>query len=80
VTAVVVNQTVTMGGAGGYLTTHPAGAGRPAASTLDWQRPNQTIANAAFAGTGAAGATSFYTGSSAPVQLIVDVFGYFSNS
>lgn len=80
VTAVAVNQTVTMGGASGYLTTYPAGAARPASSDLDWQQPNQTVANATFAGTGSAGETSFYNGSSGQVQLIVDVFGYFSNS
>jgi hypothetical protein len=80
VTAVAVNQTVTMGSSSGYLTTYPAGAGRPASSDLDWQQPNQTVANATFAGIGTAGETSFYNGSSGPVQLIVDVFGYFSNS
>lgn len=76
----MVNQTVTMGGATGCLTTYPAGAARPAASDLDWRQPYQTIASATFAGIGAAGGTSFYNGSAGPVRLIVGVFGYFSNS
>jgi hypothetical protein len=80
VTAIAINQTVTQDAAVGYLTTYPAGSTRPAISDVDWQKPNQTTPDATFAGTGQAGKTSFYNGSPGTVHLIVDVFGYFSNS
>jgi hypothetical protein len=76
VTAVAVNDTVTAGTAAGY----PAGSPRPATSNVNWQQAKQTAANATFAGTGKAGGISFANKSSGTVQLIVDVYGYFSNS
>lgn len=80
VTAIAVNQTVTMDTAPGYLTSYPAGATRPISSDLNWQRANQTIANFTFAGLGKGGETSFANESPGTAQLIVDVYGYFANS
>jgi hypothetical protein len=79
VTAVVVNNTVTAGTSPSYLRVYPAGATPPTTSNVNWQYANQTVANVTFAGTGRAGEISFVN-NRGTVQLIVDVYGYFSNS
>ena len=80
VTAVAVNNTVTEGTSSGYLTSYPAGGGLPTTSDLDWQHANQTVADFTLAGVGKGDEVSFANRSSGTVQLIVDVYGYFSNS
>jgi hypothetical protein len=71
---VLLNVTVTEPSAAGYLTVWPAGRARPLASNLNFT-PGQTVANAAFVGTGTGGGVEVFnfTGSS---HLVVDVVGY----
>jgi hypothetical protein len=80
VTAVAVNQTVTQGTSTGYLTSYPAGTARPISSELNWQQVNQTVANFTFARLGSGNEVSFANESPGTLQLIVDVYGYFSAS
>jgi hypothetical protein len=80
VTAVAVNQTVTQGTSTGYLTSYPAGTIRPISSDLNWQLVNQSVANFTFAGLGSGDKISFANESPGTVQLIMDVYGYFSAS
>ncbi len=80
VTAVAVNQTVTQGTSTGYLTSYPAGTTRPISSDLNWQLVNQSVANFTFAGLGSGDKISFANESPGTVQLIMDVYGYFSAS
>ncbi|GAA1151951.1 hypothetical protein GCM10009664_19820 [Kitasatospora gansuensis] len=75
-TAVSLNVTVTNGRAGGFLTVHPYGTEPPTASNLNWTT-GQTVANHVVAGVSDT-ENSFFNGSSAPVDLIVDLNGYFA--
>ncbi len=60
----------------GYLTTYAGGGTRPAASTLNYA-PGQTRANLVTVKVGAAGGLSVYNGSTGPVNVLVDVAGYY---
>jgi hypothetical protein len=80
VTAVALNDTVTQNTAPGYLTTYPAGGALPTASDLDWQHGGQTIANLTFAATGTSNEVSFANESAGSTQLVVDVYGLFTNN
>jgi hypothetical protein len=77
VTAVVLNLTATNAAGGGYITTYADGATRPVASSLNFTA-GKTIANTVIVPVSAGGKIDLYNGSSAPVDLIADVEGYFS--
>lgn len=74
--AAVLNVTVTKGTGPGHITAFPAGAQVPEASNLNFAA-RQTIANAVTVPLSADGRVSLYNGSSAPVDLLADVAGYF---
>ena len=78
VTAVAVNTTVTATTGSGFLTVYPAGGTPPTTSNVNWTA-GQTVPNLTFAGIGKAGDISFFNAHGS-TQLIVDVYGYFSNS
>ena len=72
----VVNVTVTGGAAAGYVTAYADGLAKPNVSNLNYSR-GHTIQNLAIVGLPANGYLDLHVSSSGPVQLIVDVFGYF---
>ena len=72
--AVSLNVTVTQAQAPGYLTVWPGGA-RPVASTINFV-PGLTVPNGVLIGVDASGAVAIFDGSSAPVDVIVDVTGW----
>ena len=82
VSAVALNVTVVGAGDAGFVTVWPCGAPRPNASNVNFAR-GQTIANAVVSGVGTgsgaeAGAVCVYT--SAPVDLLLDVAGVFTDA
>ena len=72
--AVAINLTVTDTTAAGFISSWPAGLGRPDASNLNAERAGQTLPNAAIVRMNPA-AISLYTQGGG--QLIVDVNGWF---
>ena len=76
VTAVVVNLTVTGPGAAGYVTAYPDLGYQPTSSSINFT-PGQTVANLAVVQLGSDGKIALYNGATAPVQVIVDVAGYY---
>ncbi|GAA1501021.1 hypothetical protein GCM10009760_63480 [Kitasatospora kazusensis] len=74
ISSATLNVTVTNPGSGGFLTVYPHGQTRPLASNLNWSAgetiPNQVIAQVKD------GKVSFYNGGQAPIDLVVDMFGY----
>jgi FtsP/CotA-like multicopper oxidase with cupredoxin domain len=77
ISAVVLNVTVVAGGAPGYLTVYPADVSAPLASNLNFT-PGQVVPNLVAVKTSAAGAVAIRNASSAPVNVIADVAGYFT--
>ena len=77
VAAVVTNLTMTALASRGFLTAFPSETAKPSISSLNVDAPDQTVANLAFVASGRAG---LYLYSSASVQLIVDVAGWFSGA
>lgn len=69
----VYNVTVTTPTASGYITAYPTGTTVPTVSNLDFS-PGQTVANQVIA----TNPTTLHNGSGGTVNLIADVFGYFS--
>jgi uncharacterized protein (DUF1800 family) len=76
--AVVVNVTVVPTSTG-YLTFGPTGSPKPTASTINF-RPGEVRANNAILRLGTAGGVTVYSGTSADVSVVVDVFGYFADA
>ena len=78
--AVAFNLTATGGSATGYLTVTPGGTeAPPVASTINWWRRNQTLANGsvvALPGGPSLPVTTFAGGGS--TQYVIDVAGYYS--
>ena len=76
--ALAVNVTVTQGASFGYLTLSAADQQSGGTSTIDFS-PGRTLANNAFVRLSEEGTGSIavLNGSSGPVQLILDVTGYF---
>ena len=77
--ALVANLTATQPATGGYVTAYPAAAVRPTASNLDFAS-GQTVANLVMVGTaqGTPAGVGLYNGSGGTVELVGDLFGYFS--
>jgi hypothetical protein len=76
VSAVAMNLTTTDDTGGGYVTAYPAGQNMPTVSNLNFSA-NQTIANMAVVPVGTNGQIVFHNGSSGPLDLVADVFGYY---
>jgi hypothetical protein len=72
----VLNVTVTNTRAGGYVTVYPSGTSMPTASNLNFG-PGATVPNLVTVMLGADGKVNLFNGSSASVQLIADVAGYY---
>jgi hypothetical protein len=72
----VANITAVGGSSSGFLAVYPAGISRPGTSTVDYSK-GQTIANLAIAATGD-GTADIYNDSSGTIEVVVDLFGYFS--
>ncbi|MEO5841949.1 MAG: S8 family serine peptidase, partial [Acidimicrobiales bacterium] len=81
--AVLVNLTVTNTAKDGYLTTWPKGQPRPNASSLNFAA-GQTVANLVVAKIGADGSIAIWNSNDSPamgpVDVIVDIVGYFPSS
>ena len=77
--AVVMNVTVTDATAGGYLTVYPEGDAQPTASNLNFG-PGQTVPNLVMTGftPGTTGGVNFYNASPQGIDVVADMFGYFS--
>jgi hypothetical protein len=76
VSAVVINATVTNQTAPGYLTIFPSTSPRPTASNLNFY-PGGPRANVATVRLGSDGAVTVFNGSTARLDLVVDVAGYY---
>lgn len=76
VSAVVANVTAVSPPASGYLTAYATGATRPRVSTLNYA-PGLTRANLATVKVGTSGKLTVYNGSTQPVNVVVDVAGYY---
>lgn len=74
-TAVAVNVTVVNGPNYGFLTLWPTDAARPNAAQLNYA-PGQTVANSAIVKMAADGTVSIYA-LAGPVDILMDVHGYF---
>ncbi|WP_051942680.1 TolB family protein [Streptacidiphilus rugosus] len=79
VSAVVLNVTATDTRTAGFATVYPDGTPKPNASNLNWTA-GQTIANHVLVPVGADGKVELATHSAGTVDLVADVFGYFSAS
>jgi len=73
--AVVLNVTSVQPSRPGYITVWPSGVTQPLASNLNLN-PNTTIANLVIVKIGSNGKVSFYNGSTAATDLVVDVQGW----
>ena len=74
--AVNINFTATNAGAPGYLTVYPTGSARPLSSNLNFIAGHD-VANTTMAKLGTGGSITLFNGSTAPVDLIGDVSGYY---
>ncbi len=77
VTAVALNVTITNPREAGHLSVFPSGGPVPTASSLNFTA-GQTVANSVIVPVGADGTISFFNGSWAPADVVVDVVGYYS--
>lgn len=78
VAAVVLNVTVTDAQGPGYVTVWPTGSPRPVASSVNVEKPGQTIASLVTVPVDATGHVSFYMQTGG--HLVADVMGYYSAS
>jgi hypothetical protein len=75
-TAAELNLTAASPAANGYLTLYPDGVALPTASSLNY-RAGHTVANSSVASLGSDGAINVYNGGSSPVDLVIDLSGYY---
>lgn len=80
-TAVAANFTVIPGSSPGYLTVYPGSTStQPVASDLNWTaNQSPAVANSTIADTANSGSVNVFNGSRAPVNLVIDAFGYFTS-
>jgi hypothetical protein len=79
-TAVAGNVTVVAGDAPGYLTVYPTSdAAAPVASDVNWY-PGGIVPNFTIADTSGTGGVEMYNSQGAPVNVVIDAFGYFTAS
>lgn len=76
VDAVTLNVTATEGESGGYLTVFPCGSAPPYASNVNHSSTELSAANAVITGVSDAGSVCIT--SHAPVDVVVDLTGYFA--
>ena len=76
VAAVVVNLTVTEAQQSGFVTGYPNGAGRPLASSVNFDA-GRTAANLAILPVGGDGRIALYNGAPGAAEFVADVSGYF---
>jgi hypothetical protein len=79
VTAVVLNLTATDPAEGGYVTAYPDGQPRPAQGSNVNFTKGETIPNLVIAQVGSDGKIDLYNGSGGTVNLVGDLFGYFTS-
>jgi hypothetical protein len=79
VSAVVLNLTATGASRGGYLTAFASDATQPGASNLNFVT-GSTVPNLVEVPVGASGSIAIYNGSSAGVQAVADVVGYYTSA
>ncbi|MEZ5236935.1 MAG: hypothetical protein R2755_02385 [Acidimicrobiales bacterium] len=77
-TAVALNITAVEAGAGGHLRAWPGAGEAPFASVLNFGT-SQTVANAMVLGVDGSGQVTVGNYSNAPIHLVVDVMGTFTN-
>ncbi|HVF04748.1 MAG TPA: putative Ig domain-containing protein [Frankiaceae bacterium] len=77
--AVVLNAIAYAPTAAGSLTVWPRGATRPTVSNVTFAA-GQTVGGRAFAGLGTSGQVSVYNASASPVDVLVDISGWFTNA
>jgi len=77
--AVVLNLTATDAAQVGYVTSFASGTCRPFTSSVNFGA-GQTVANMVTVPIGANGEVSLYNGSQGTIDLVADVFGYYSDS
>ena len=75
VSTVVLNVTVTVPQAAGFITAFASGGARPAVSNLNFVR-GQTVPNLVFAPVGADGRVTLYNNAPGTVELVADIYGY----
>ncbi|MHB1007967.1 MAG: N-acetylmuramoyl-L-alanine amidase [Propionibacteriaceae bacterium] len=75
--AVSLNVTVTNAKAVGFVTVWPTGGTRPVASNLNVDA-GQTVPNLVTVKVGTSGTVSLYNSSTSPLDLIVDLGGYYA--
>lgn len=75
--AVALNVTATKGSKSGYVSAYPAGVSRPGTSNLT-HGANQTIATHVTVKLGTDGKVTLFNGSTAPIDLIADALGWYS--
>jgi hypothetical protein len=73
--SVILNVTAVDPQDAGYVTVWPLGIARPTASNLNFY-PNHNIANTVIVGLSDDGTISLFNGSSAALDIVVDVEGY----
>ncbi|WP_431679699.1 S53 family peptidase [Kitasatospora sp. KL5] len=79
VTAVVLNTTVTGGQGNGWMAVYPTDPAFVAkSSNLNWTN-GQTVPNLVVVPVGADGKVTFYNGMDGAVNVLADVFGYFTS-
>jgi hypothetical protein len=79
-TAVVANLTAVAPVAGGYLTLYPAGEAQPLISDVNFHAGSIAIPNLVVAKLGSGGKVTIYNGSPGTVEVVLDVFGWYSTS
>ncbi|TXH42509.1 MAG: right-handed parallel beta-helix repeat-containing protein [Actinobacteria bacterium] len=76
-TAVAYNVTAVRAAAGGHLRVFPGDVGASGASTLNWNLAGDVVANGAVVRLDDQRRIRVFNAGSAPVQVLVDVVGYF---
>lgn len=75
-TSVLLNVTAVNATGSGYLTLWPSTSTRPTASSLNWNSP-RAVGNHVIVPIGTDGKIKVYAGTSATVEVTLDVLGYF---
>jgi hypothetical protein len=78
--SVVANFTVISGDASGYLSVYPSSTTvHPVSSSVNWTA-NETVPNFTIADTNSTGSVEVYNSAGGTINLLIDVFGYFTAS
>jgi hypothetical protein len=78
--SVVGNFTVISGDASGYLSVYPSSTTvHPVSSSVNWTA-NETVPNFTIADTNSTGSVEVYNSAGGTINLLIDVFGYFTAS